>query len=361
MYDASRVPAATTRTTSPTDRSRPDATNTMAPTYASPNTAHATACHSAVARLAAATGPYQRSHAARRSRTSQSPVPVTLTSLPGGADVPRTNRWRPRRVFETTDSSTARSTAGRHVDVIRAGTGEQRQDHQCGVNGTQQHDGDHQSEHPAERGEQRQEHVVEGEDLLAQHRQPVEVVGPLVVLDGGHRRLQPRDVGFEHDGDAVAEPSLHALRQHAEVPGRCHRGRQAQRGDDDGGTSAVVGADRCRRPAASATAPAARRAASSAVPGRAPGTATSARPARRCGTCATTPRARRASGTPSVGTVPVDGDSVAASERLMDHLLAALVVLGESRRLQVEHRVDSDRPARSAHRAIRPRRLARPR
>ena len=39
-------------------------------------------------------------------------------------------------------------------------------------------------------GEQRHEEVIEGEDLIAQDREAVEVLGPLVVLDRGDRRLQ---------------------------------------------------------------------------------------------------------------------------------------------------------------------------
>ncbi len=57
-----------------------------------PKIAHANACHSAEPQRAAATGPYQRSHAARRSVIRRSPMPVTRTSLPGGAVVAMVNR-----------------------------------------------------------------------------------------------------------------------------------------------------------------------------------------------------------------------------------------------------------------------------
>ena len=89
--------------------------------YAPAKTAHAKVCHAAVAQRTFDTGPYHRSHAARRSAINQSPVLVTRTSLAGGAVVPSTKRWRARRVLAITDSSTRRSTAGRHVDTQNAG------------------------------------------------------------------------------------------------------------------------------------------------------------------------------------------------------------------------------------------------
>src|SRR5882672_3959087 len=71
---------------------RPDDTNTTAPTKAKPNIAHASACQNAEPHRAAATGPYQHSHAHRRSETSRSPMPVTRTSFPGGAVVAMVKR-----------------------------------------------------------------------------------------------------------------------------------------------------------------------------------------------------------------------------------------------------------------------------
>ena len=61
---------------------------------------------------AAATGPYQRSQASRRSTTRRSPMPVTRTSLPGGAVVATVNRWRARRLACAPRSCACRSTAG---------------------------------------------------------------------------------------------------------------------------------------------------------------------------------------------------------------------------------------------------------
>ena len=55
-------------------------------------------------------------------------------------------------------------------------------------------DGDRQPQDPAAGGEDRHVHVVEHEDLVAQHGEPVEVVGPLLVRDGGDGGLQLRDV-----------------------------------------------------------------------------------------------------------------------------------------------------------------------
>ena len=51
-----------------------------------------------------------------------------------------------------------------------------------------------QPQDPAERGEQRHVHVVEHEHLIAQHGQPVEVLGPFLVRDRDDRSLQLRHV-----------------------------------------------------------------------------------------------------------------------------------------------------------------------
>src|SRR6202049_3876599 len=66
MYAERREPAASTSSTFPGVAFSAAETNTTAPTYAAPNTAHPRACHAALPRRAAATGPYQRSQAARR-------------------------------------------------------------------------------------------------------------------------------------------------------------------------------------------------------------------------------------------------------------------------------------------------------
>ena len=58
--------------------------------------------------------------------TSAAPMPVTRTSLPGGAVVAVTNRWRARRSGWRPRSSAARSTPGRHVEVSTVGSANTR-------------------------------------------------------------------------------------------------------------------------------------------------------------------------------------------------------------------------------------------
>ena len=121
MYAERRAPAASTSSTSPGGAASTDATNATAPTYAAPKIAHASACHRALRLRALATGPYQRSHAARRCATSRAPMRVTRTSLPGAPVVARSNRCRARRLAAAPRSSTTRSTPGRHADVSTVG------------------------------------------------------------------------------------------------------------------------------------------------------------------------------------------------------------------------------------------------
>ena len=122
MYPDSRAPAASTKSTWPGVALGREETYTTAATYAAPKMAHASACHSAELQRAAATGPYQRSHASRRSLTRRSPIRVTRTSLPGGAVVATMNRCRAKRLAEATRSSVARSTPGRQVEVSTVGS-----------------------------------------------------------------------------------------------------------------------------------------------------------------------------------------------------------------------------------------------
>ena len=66
--------------------------------------------------------------------------------------------------------------------------------------------------------------MVQREYLVPQHRKPVEVLGPFLVLDARDRRLQPRDVRFDRHGRAIAEPPLHAVARDLQEPscgGRC--------------------------------------------------------------------------------------------------------------------------------------------
>jgi hypothetical protein len=67
--------------------------------------------------------------------------------------------------------------------------GEQRQQRQRRVDADQQADRHAQAQDPAAGREQRHIHMVEHKHLVAQHRQAVEVVGPLVVRDRRHRGL----------------------------------------------------------------------------------------------------------------------------------------------------------------------------
>ena len=93
----------------------------------------------------------------------------------------------------------------------------------------QQRDRHAQAQDPAARGEQRHVHVVEHEHLIAQHRQAIEIVGPLLMRDGRDRRLQPGDVRFERDRHLVAEAALHARADGAQKPRRGGRHAEADR------------------------------------------------------------------------------------------------------------------------------------
>ena len=95
-----------------------------------------------------------------------------------------------------------------------------------GLTRGQQHDGDGQAEDPAGGGEHRHVHVVEGEDLLAQHGQPVQVLRPLLVRDRGDVGLEPRHVGLQRDRDLVPEAPLHPGGYGRQQPGRHDGDRQ---------------------------------------------------------------------------------------------------------------------------------------
>src|SRR5262245_17060380 len=86
-----------------------------------PNTAQAPEYHHAEALRDGMTWRYQESHAARRSRLSRGPTPVTRTSLAGGAVVATANRWAARRWAVAARSTAARSTPGRQPDVRTVG------------------------------------------------------------------------------------------------------------------------------------------------------------------------------------------------------------------------------------------------
>ncbi len=178
-------------------------------------------------------GPAARTTAPRRRggrRPGRSPMPVTRTSLPGGAVVAVWYRWRASRLDWAPRSWAAaldRRPPGRGQDRRQ---GEQGQSGQPRADRDQQPDGHAQPQHPAGGGEQRHVQVVEHEHLLAQHRQAVQPLGPLLVGDGRHRRLEPGHVRLQGDRDPVAEAALDPRVDRPQDPGGRRRQPQADRG-----------------------------------------------------------------------------------------------------------------------------------
>ena len=165
-------------------------------------------------------------------------MPVTRTSLPGGAVVAVANRCRASRFAGAAPSWAARSTPGRHEAVSAVGRAKTASSASAGWIEIKQRHRHAQPEDPPARREHRHEDVIEDEYLVAQHRQPVQVIGALVVFDGGHRRLEPGNVRFERDGQSVAEIALDATADHPQEPRRGRREAQPhRRGEDE---SAVV-------------------------------------------------------------------------------------------------------------------------
>ncbi len=78
-----------------------------------------------------------------------------------------------------------------------------------------------ESQDPPAGGEDRHVHVVEHEQLIPKHRQPVEILWTLVMGEGDYGRLKTRDVRFERDRDLVSKTSLHAGADRPEEPGCC--------------------------------------------------------------------------------------------------------------------------------------------
>jgi hypothetical protein len=108
---------------------------------------------------------------------------------------------------------------------------EDEQQHQHRVDaGGEQGDDDAEAEHPAERGEQRHEQVIEPEGVPAQHLEPVEMLASFLVGNGCDARVQPGDVRFHRDAHAVAEPPLHAIEDDLQIPEQRGRHREPQRG-----------------------------------------------------------------------------------------------------------------------------------
>ena len=75
---------------------------------------------------------------------------------------------------------------------------------------------------PTARREQRHVHVIQHEHLIAQDRQPIEILRTFLVRNRRHARLKPSDVRFESDRHLVAEATLDAGADRAKKPcGRC--------------------------------------------------------------------------------------------------------------------------------------------
>ena len=90
----------------------------------------------------------------------------------------------------------------------------------------EQCDRDAEPQDPTARREQRHVHVVEHEDLVAQYRKPIEVLGPLVMLDGCDGGLEPGYMGLEGDGHPLAEAALRAVADDVQEPARRSRSTQ---------------------------------------------------------------------------------------------------------------------------------------
>ena len=154
-------------------------------------------------------------------------MPVTRTSLPGGAVVAMVNRWRASRFAGAPRSSALRSTPGRHVDVSTVGSANTASSASAGWIDTSS-----TTVTPSRRIHPQ----VENTDMYMWSStntwsrstdEPVEVLGPLLVGDRRDRRLEPGDVRLERDRDLVAEAALHARADRAQEPGG--RRRHAER------------------------------------------------------------------------------------------------------------------------------------
>ena len=180
----SRAPAASTSSTSPAGASRPDGDEHDRADVADAEHAQASVCHAARAQRARAPGAYQRSHAARRSRDQRRPDAGDAHLLAGrrGGRRARTGGG-PGGCAGAARSSAARSTPGRQVDVKHGRQREHASSTSTGWIDTSSTTVTPSRRIQPQRREQRHVHVVEHEDLVAQHRQPVEIVGPLLVLD----------------------------------------------------------------------------------------------------------------------------------------------------------------------------------
>ncbi len=117
--------------------------------------------------------------------------------------------------------------------------GERGEQRQCRMDRDEQGDGHGEPQDPTAGGEDRHVQVVQHKDLVAQHRQTIQIVGALVMSNGGHRCLESCDVCLQRDLDLVAKPALHTRADSPQKPGRRRRDPQADRGADDQASAAV--------------------------------------------------------------------------------------------------------------------------
>ena len=225
--DASRRPASgARRQPSPEARRRRTRSRRRSP---APKIAQASVCHAADVHARGGDRAIARlprrcdGRAARRS-----PMPVTRTSLPGAAVVATSNRWRARRVREAPRSYACRSTAGRHVDVNTGGTANTASSASAGwIDISSAIVTPRRRIHPHV-AEERHVHVVEHEHLVAQHREPVQVLAPFLVRDRRDRGQQRRHVRLERNRHLVAEAPLHADADGLQKPRRGGRDAECQ-------------------------------------------------------------------------------------------------------------------------------------
>jgi hypothetical protein len=71
--------------------------------------------------------------------------------------------------------------------------------------------------------------VIEHKDLIAEHRESIEVVRALVMGYGGCRRLQSGNMRFKGYGDLVTKTSLHPSADRSQQPGRGRRAAKPYR------------------------------------------------------------------------------------------------------------------------------------
>ena len=183
--------------------------------------------------------PAGRGHRAVPALPGLAPLPDEALADPGHADLLARRRGRGRQ--EEVPSQPARrrpALLDGALDPRPPGRGEDRRQREDGedderrVDRHQQHDRDAQPQDPAAGGEERHVHVVEHEHLVAQDREPVEVLGTLLVGDRRDLRLQPRHVRLERDRDPVAEAALHARADRAQEPGGRRRRAEAEGAGD---------------------------------------------------------------------------------------------------------------------------------